>query len=98
MRRLRSPLDTARSSSARVSSERVMLIRRCTAVSSSVCGDFIGDYHTHGSCVCQNNDDQFRDCSESTGLLLEDVYRTVRGRTFELGGHRYVWSRGVSTR
>src|SRR5262245_63460754 len=27
-----------------------------------------------------------RDCSESTGLPAEDVYRTVRVRTFEPGG------------
>src|SRR5215467_5704177 len=35
------------------------------------------------------------DCSESTGLLLEDVYRTVRGRTLEPGGPSDVRSRGV---
>ena len=34
-----------------------------------------------------------RDCSESTGLLLEDVYRKVRGRTFDPGGQSDVRSR-----
>ena len=34
-----------------------------------------------------------RDCSESTGLPLEDIYRKVRGRTFEPGGQHDVRSR-----
>jgi hypothetical protein len=37
--------------------------------------------------------DEKGDCSESTGLLLEDVYRKVRGRTFEPGGPHDVRSR-----
>jgi hypothetical protein len=39
-----------------------------------------------------------RDCSESTGLPPEDVYRIVRGRTFELGGAPDVRSRCIPTR
>jgi hypothetical protein len=35
----------------------------------------------------------FRDCSESTGLPPEDVYRKVRVRTFEPGGQHDVRSR-----
>ena len=35
----------------------------------------------------------FRDCSESTGLPPEDVYRTVRVRTFAPGGQHDVRSR-----
>ena len=37
--------------------------------------------------------DEYGDCSESTGLPLEDVYRKVRGRTFEPGGQHDVRSR-----
>src|SRR5262245_21960303 len=40
----------------------------------------------------------YRDCSESTGLPPEDVYRKVRVRTFELGGQHDVRSRGVPPR
>jgi len=35
----------------------------------------------------------FGDCSESTGLPSEDVYRKVRVRTFALGGQHNVRSR-----
>src|SRR5213082_2500123 len=41
---------------------------------------------------------KYRDCSESTGLPPEDVYRTVRVRTFELGGQHDVRSRRVPPR
>jgi hypothetical protein len=34
-----------------------------------------------------------RDCSESTGLPPEDVYRKVRVRTFKLGGQPDVRSK-----
>src|SRR6266446_8717930 len=39
-----------------------------------------------------------RDCSESTGLPPEAVYRKVRVRTFEPGGQHDVRSRCVPTR
>ena len=37
--------------------------------------------------------DYYRDCSESTGLPPEAVYRKVRVRTFEPGGQHDVRSR-----
>jgi AAA domain-containing protein len=42
--------------------------------------------------------ENFGDCSESTGLPPEDVYRKVRVRTFEPGGQHDVRSRRVPTR
>jgi hypothetical protein len=39
------------------------------------------------------NNHLYRDCSESTGLPPEDVYRKVRVQTFEPGGQHDVRSR-----
>src|SRR3989454_12105461 len=41
-------------------------------------------YRAGNAVACKSG--KIRDCSESTGLPPEDVYRKVRVRTFELGG------------
>src|SRR5262249_21280463 len=52
-------------------------------------------YWDHGPATVERlyYHDILRDCSESTGLPPEDVYRKVRVRTFEPGGQHDVRSR-----